>query len=112
MFRSKCGDEMARSKKLKVPGMPVRSSAASIPMVKGEEEHEKPIDDNPEIKTYKKVDGALVIEKTHSKPVVHSESHKIEEMQAQIAKIDGVIAIWQSKKVKFQAIIDKYNEIL
>lgn len=72
---------------------------------------EEPIDDNPEIKTYTKIDGALVIEKTHGKPIIHTELHKIEEMQAQIDKIDGVIALWQAKKVKFQEIVDKYNEL-
>ena len=76
-----------------------------------EHEHEEP-DPNPEIKTYKKVNGELVVTKTHSKPVVHSKSHSIEETQAEIDKIDGVIAIWTAKKVPFQAIIDKYNEIL
>ena len=96
---------MVESKKLKNP---MRSSAASIPMAKGEEEH---VDDNPEIITYKKKDGALVIEKTHGKPVVHQESHKIEEMQAQIDKIDAVIEVWAAKKVSFQKIIDKYNEL-
>jgi hypothetical protein len=73
---------------------------------------EEPIDDNPEIKTYKKIDGALVIEKTHGKPIIHTESHKIEEMQAQIDKIDGVIALWIEKKKPYQDIINKYEEIL
>lgn len=80
-------------------------------MIKGHEHEEEP-DPNPEIKTYAKVNGALVITKTHVKPVVHSESHEIEETQAEIDKIDGVIAIWTAKKVPLQAIIDKYNEVL
>ena len=77
------------------------------------EPHEEPhVDPNPEIKTYKKVNGSLVIEKTHTKPVVHSESHSIEKTQAEIDKIDGVIAIWQSKRKVHQDLIDIYNGIL
>lgn len=79
---------------------------------KDEEPHEPHVNPNPEINTYKKVDGTLIIEKTHTKPVIHSKSHNIEETQAQIDKIDNVIAIWTAKKVPLQAIIDKYNEIL
>jgi len=69
------------------------------------------IDLNPEIKTYKKTEGFLVIERTHDKPVVHSDSYNIEQAQAKLDKIDGVIALWEAKKVPLQEVIDKYNEI-
>lgn len=73
---------------------------------------EEPIaDPNPEIKTYKKLDGVLVIEKTHSKPMIHSESYNIKQIQAQIDKINGVIEQWEAKKVPLQAKIDRYNEL-
>lgn len=69
------------------------------------------IDPNPEIKTYKKVDGNLVIERTHAEPVIHLESHSIKHAQAMIDKLDGVIAAWEAKKVPYQTIIDKYNSL-
>ena len=72
----------------------------------GEEEH---VDPNPPIVKYKKKDGVLEIETTHATPVVKTESHNIESAQGQIAKLDGVIALWEAKKKVHQDIIDKYN---
>lgn len=69
------------------------------------------IDKNPEIKTYKKFAGSLVIERTHSKPVVHLESHNIKHAQKMIDKFDNVIAQWEAKKKPYQDIIDKYNSL-
>lgn len=69
------------------------------------------VDPNPEIKTYKKLNGVLVIEKTHSKPVLHSESYNIKQIRAQIDKINGAVEQWEAKKVPLQAKIDRYNEL-
>lgn len=66
---------------------------------------------NPELKTYKKTDGVLIIEKTHKDPVIHTESYGIAELQAKIDKIDGVIEKWVTKKAPLQVIIDKYNSL-
>jgi len=71
---------------------------------------EPEIDTNPEIKTYIAKDNVLTIEKTHGQPVVKTESHKVEELQAKIAKFDRVIAIWEAKKKPYQDLINKYNE--
>lgn len=79
-------------------------------IIEGEEIPE--IKPNPEIKSYKKIEGSLVVEKTHDKPVVHSETHNIEQVQARIDKINEVIALWENKKTPFQAIIDKYEELV
>lgn len=75
-------------------------------------EEEPYIDPNPEIKTYKKVNGTLEIETTHKDPVVEIKSHNIEQLQAQIDKIDGVIALWESKRKVYQDIIDIYMGII
>lgn len=80
-------------------------------MTKGLEE-EPYVDPNPPIVKYKKKDGVLEIETTHATPVVKTKSHSIEAVQASVDKIDGVIALWEAKKVPHQNIIDKYNEIV
>ncbi len=38
-------------------------------------------------------------------------TYNIEEIQAEIAKYQGVIAQWQAKIDPLQAIVDKYNEL-
>jgi hypothetical protein len=67
------------------------------------------IDDNPEIKTYLTKDNALIIEKTHNKPQVKSESYNIAELREKIVKIDNVISIWEGKKKPYQDLINLYN---
>ena len=69
------------------------------------------VDPNPEIKNYSKKDGMLEIETTHKDPVVNTKSYNIGQMQAKIAKIQGVIDLWEAKKAPYQAIIDKYNSL-
>ena len=69
------------------------------------------IDPNPEIKTFKKKNGALEIEITHKDPVVKTKSYNIEQVQAKIDKIDGAIQQWEAKKVPYQEIVDKYEEV-
>ena len=69
------------------------------------------INPNPEIKNYTKKDGVLEIDITHKDPVVNTKSYNIEQMQAKIEKIQGVIDLWEAKKAPYQAIIDKYNSL-
>lgn len=69
------------------------------------------IDPNPITEIRKKVDGALVIEQTHEKPVTHTTTHNIAKLEAKIAKYEGVIAEWQSKINPLQAIVDEYNAL-
>ena len=68
-------------------------------------------DTNPEIKTYSYDDVSLIVEKTHAEPTVRKEVHNIEEIQEKIAKINSVISLWESKKVSYQELLDKYTEL-
>lgn len=73
---------------------------------------EEPIvDPNPITEVRKKVNGALVIEQTPQKPVTRTTTHNIAELQAKIAKYEGVIAMWQAKIDPLQAIIEEYNTL-
>ena len=69
------------------------------------------VDPNPSVVTYKAVDGILTISTTHAEPLIKTETHNIAEVQAKADKIDGVIQLWQNKKLPHQAIIDKYNQL-
>lgn len=73
---------------------------------------EDPIDDNPVTEVRKKVNGSLVIEQTHQKPVTKTTTHVIVELEADIAKYRAVIAIWQAKIDPLQAIVDEYEAII
>jgi len=70
-----------------------------------------PEDTNPEIKTYSTEEGKLIVERTHGKPVVHTDSYLIKDAEVEIAKINSVIALWENKKQPYQDIVNKYDEI-
>ena len=73
-------------------------------------EIEIPIEDvNPVTEIRKKSNGSLVIERTHEKPVTKTETHNIAELRWCVNKIDGVIALWQSKRKVHQDLIDEYE---
>ena len=58
------------------------------------------------------VDGGNLIEKrTPTDIQVETTTYNIPEIQAEISKIDAVIAQWQALREPKQAIVDKYNEI-
>jgi hypothetical protein len=66
---------------------------------------------NPVTEVRKITPAALVIERTHEKPVTSIKSHDINDLKAKIANYQGVIAVWQAKIDPLQAIIDEYDEI-
>lgn len=68
-------------------------------------------DPNPPIVKWTRREGILEKETTHAIPRVNKESFQIEHAQAHIDKIDVVIAMWEAKKVPYQEIIDKYEEL-
>lgn len=70
------------------------------------------IDPNPPIITWTKKDGVLEKETTHAQPKIYTESFLIEAAQAQIDKIDGVIAQWEVKRKVHQDLIDKYEALI
>ena len=72
---------------------------------------EEIIDTNPAIITYEFEDNALVMETTHKDPTVQKKVYIVSDAQAKISKINNVIALWEAKKVPYQDIIDKYNEL-
>ena len=72
----------------------------------------EPIDDNPVTEVRKKVDGALVIEQTHQKPVTKTTTHVIAELKTEIAKYKAVIAVWQAKISPLQALVDEYEAVV
>lgn len=72
---------------------------------------EEPIDDNPITEVRKKVDDTLVIEQTHQKPVTKTTTYVIVELEAEIAKYEAVIAVWQSKIDPLQALVEEYNAL-
>ena len=72
---------------------------------------EEIIDVNPAIITYKFEENALVMETTHKDPTVQKKVYIVSDAQAKISKINNVIALWEAKKVPYQDIIDKYNEL-
>jgi len=72
---------------------------------------EIPIDDNPVTEKRKRIDGALVIERTHEKPVTHVETHVITDLKKQITKYQGVIDVWQARIDALQKIVDEYDDL-
>lgn len=71
----------------------------------------EPINPNPVTEVRKIMNGALVIERTPRDPVTIAESHDIEQLKAQIAKDQGVVAMWQAKIDILQDIVDEYDAI-
>lgn len=49
--------------------------------------------------------------KTPTEIQAETTTYNIPEIQAEIAKIDAVIAQWQALREPKQAIVDKYNEL-
>lgn len=68
-------------------------------------------DVNPIREARMKKDGALIIERTPERPKTLTTTFVITEIEAEIAKIDGVIELWQAKKAPLQAIVDEYVEM-
>ena len=72
---------------------------------------EETTETNKIITTYE-VEGSNLKEiRTPTEVQVETTTYNIPEIQAEISKIDAVIAQWEAKKAPHQAIIDKYNEI-
>jgi len=67
------------------------------------------IDLNPVTEIRKRIGSALVVERTHENPVTEVETHDIAAIQIDIARIDGVIELWQAKRAPLQEIIDEYD---
>lgn len=64
---------------------------------------------NPKTKTTIREGSILTVYEVHEQPVIRVVTHSIAEIQAKIAKIDSVIALWEAKKAPFQATLDEYN---
>lgn len=77
-----------------------------------EKEMEEPINPNPVTEVRRKTATALVVERTPEKPVTIIETHDINEARAEIAKIDGVISLWQDKRKPHQDIIDEWEAMI
>lgn len=69
------------------------------------------VDMNPVTEVRIRRDGALVIERTRERPVTEVETHNIAAIQADLNRIDGVIAVWQAKRNPLQAILDEYDSM-
>ena len=55
--------------------------------------------------------NTLIIERTHATPVTATETHDINNIKSKIAKIDGVISLWQDRRKVLQDIIDEYDTL-
>ena len=62
-------------------------------------------------KEYSVNNDILIETSTPDKIVADVKTYDIKSIREEIAKIDLVIAQWESKKVPLQAIVDKYNEV-
>lgn len=69
------------------------------------------VDTNPAIITKTKSADSLIIETTYREPKVKREVINIADLEAKIAKIDNVIAQWESKKKPYQDQLDTYNQL-
>ena len=64
---------------------------------------------NPVTEVRKKIDGSLVIERVHEKPVVNTETHNMDDLRDTIAKYQAVIDVWQARIDPLKALIDEYE---
>lgn len=85
--------------------------SGEIPKGPGPDPEEPIVEPNPPLVTWTKKEGVLEKETTHATPPVHTESYDIEQIQAQIDKIDAAILKWQGKRKPLQDQIDLYNEL-
>ena len=63
------------------------------------------------VTTYEVEDNILKEVKTPDKVVAEVKTYNIEDIRAEITKIDNAIAQWVAKKAPLQAIVDKYEEL-
>lgn len=68
-------------------------------------------DDNPALVSFEKKDGYYIQKTTHAKPTTKTEIFRVDEAQAEIDKYDGAIALFEAKKLKPQAGIDRYDSL-
>lgn len=73
------------------------------------QEGEPYVDPNPVTEVRTKTETSLVVERTHRDPVTATTTYNIVELEAEIAKLQGVVDLWQDKIDPLQAIIDEYN---
>jgi len=66
---------------------------------------------NPVTEVRKAELNTLIIERTHKTPVTATETHDIADLKAKVAKIDGVIALWEDRRKPFQDLIDEYDTL-
>lgn len=64
------------------------------------------------VTTYKKSGKVLTREDVPEKPVPIVTTWDIDKELKAIAKIDGVIALWEAKRKKHQDVIDLYTETM
>jgi len=60
---------------------------------------------------YEATDKTLKKIETPNEIIPNETSYNIDEIQAQIDKIDGTIAEWEAKKAPLQEIINKHKEL-
>jgi len=67
-------------------------------------------DPNPVTTVWETTDNTLTKKETHERPVTKVTTYNVNQEQAEIDKIDGIIAQWEAKKQIRQQVIAKHTE--